>query len=252
MVSGIGLQPFSPGPSSPQKKDGTPVPRRPGRSHHERDRSQRRSAEGLEGPTLLKSAVEGAERAGGTTLALIWTPDLQKGGRVAFHARGRQMARALRRPRRSARGVAQALESDVLFPGSPITSAKSRGTRPFQERLPFPSASYDELGKSTFGRHVSCGLISTMNRREESLRPSTTTSCSRIIRARWGSSRARPNSDLARERPVRRLLSDERGRFDVERGQEARRSLSHRPPEGVRDGCRLAGSRSRPHGWAGG
>ena len=62
----------------------------------------------------------------------------------------------------------EVLESDVLLLGSPIYFGDVTGEmRSFQERLLFPSASYDEYGVSTFSGKVSCGLIFTMNCPEE-------------------------------------------------------------------------------------
>ncbi len=121
---------------------------------------------------LLKSALEGAESVGART-TLVHLYDLTyKGCTSCFSCKRKgNTCEGLCAMRDDLREVlAQVLESDVLLLGSPIYFGEVTGeARSFQERLLFPSASYDEFGKSTFGRHVSCGLIFTMNCPEEFL-----------------------------------------------------------------------------------
>ena len=120
--------------------------------------------------TLLKNALEGAESVGaGTTLVHLY--DLTyKGCTSCFSCKRKGNACAgLCAMRDDLRDVlAEVLECDVLLLGSPIYFGDVTGEmRSFLERLLFPNASYDEFGKSTFARQVSCGLIFTMNCPEE-------------------------------------------------------------------------------------
>ena len=120
--------------------------------------------------TLLKSAMEGAESVGAQT-KLVRLYDLTyKGCTSCFSCKRKgDTCGGLCAMRDDLRDVlAGALESDVLLLGSPIYFGDVTGEmRSFQERLLFPSASYDEFGVSTFTRQVSCGLIFTMNCPEE-------------------------------------------------------------------------------------
>lgn len=120
--------------------------------------------------TLLKSALEGAESVGARA-KLVHLYDLTyKGCTSCFSCKKKgNTCDGLCATRDDLRDVlAEALESDVLLLGSPIYFGDVTGeTRSFLERLLFPSASYDEFGRSTFSRQVSCGFIFTMNCPEE-------------------------------------------------------------------------------------
>jgi multimeric flavodoxin WrbA len=122
--------------------------------------------------TLLKNALEGADSVGArTTLVHLYDLDYQ-GCTSCFSCKKKgntcdglcAMSDDLREV------LAQVLESDVLLLGSPIYFGDVTGeVRSFLERLLFPSASYDEFGRSIFPRPVSCGLIFTMNCPEQFL-----------------------------------------------------------------------------------
>ena len=120
--------------------------------------------------TLLKSALEGAESAGART-KLVHLYDLTYQGCTSCFSCKRKGNTcdglcAMRDDLREL--LAEVLASDVLLLGSPVYFGDVTGEmRSFLERLLFPSASYDEFGKSTFPRQVSCGLILTMNCPEE-------------------------------------------------------------------------------------
>jgi multimeric flavodoxin WrbA len=120
--------------------------------------------------TLLKNALEGAESVGART-EIVHLYDLNyKGCTSCFSCKRKgNTCGGLCAMRDDLREVlAHALESDILLLGSPIYFGDVTGEmRSFLERLLFPSASYDEFGKSTFARQVSCGLIVTMNCPEE-------------------------------------------------------------------------------------
>ena len=120
--------------------------------------------------TLLKSALEGAESVGART-KLVHLYDLTyKGCTSCFSCKRKgNTCDGLCAMRDELRDVlAEALESDVLLLGSPVYFGGVTGEmRSFLERLLFPNASYDEFGKSTFARQVSCGFIFTMNCPEE-------------------------------------------------------------------------------------
>ncbi len=120
--------------------------------------------------TLLRNALEGAESVGAQT-ELIHLYDLTYQGCTSCFSckRKSNTCKGLCAMRDDLRGVlTQTLQSDVLLLGSPIYFGDVTGEmRSFLERLLFPSASYDEFGKSTFTRRVSCGLIFTMNCPEE-------------------------------------------------------------------------------------
>ncbi len=120
--------------------------------------------------TLLKSALEGAESAGAQT-ELVHLYDLTYQGCTSCFSCKRKgsTCEGLCAMRDDLREVlTHVLQSDVFLLGSPIYFGDVTGeTRSFLERLLFPSASYDEYGKSTFPRRVSCGLIFTMNCPEE-------------------------------------------------------------------------------------
>jgi multimeric flavodoxin WrbA len=120
--------------------------------------------------TLLKSALEGAEGVGART-KLVHLYDLTyKGCTSCFSCKKKgNTCDGLCAVRDDLRDVlAEALESDVLLLGSPVYFGDVTGEmRSFLERLLFPSASYDEFGRSTFARQVSCGFIFTMNCPEE-------------------------------------------------------------------------------------
>ena len=120
--------------------------------------------------TMLRSALEGAESVGART-KLVHLYDLtykgctscfsckRKGNTCGGLCAMRDVLRAI---------LGEVLESDVLLLGSPVYFGDVTGEmRSFLERLLFPSASYDEFGKSTFARQVSCGFIFTMNCPEE-------------------------------------------------------------------------------------
>lgn len=115
---------------------------------------------------LLKSAVEGAESVGAQT-KLVHLYDLTYRGCTSCFACKKKgsTCNGLCAMRDDLRGVlAEVIEADVLLLGSPIYFGDVTGEmRSFQERLLFPSTSYDEFGKSTFAGCVSCGLIFTMN-----------------------------------------------------------------------------------------
>jgi multimeric flavodoxin WrbA len=120
--------------------------------------------------TLLKSALEGAESAGART-KLVHLYDLTYQGCTSCFSCKRKGNTcdglcAMRDDLREL--LAEVLASDVLLLGSPVYFGDVTGEmRSFLERLLFPSASYDEFGKSTFPGQVSCGLILTMNCPEE-------------------------------------------------------------------------------------
>ena len=120
--------------------------------------------------TLLKSALEGAESVGART-KLVHLYDLTYQGCTSCFSCKRKgnICAGLCAMRDDLREVlAHVLESDVLLLGSPIYFGDVTGEmRSFLERLLFPSASYDEFGKSTFPGQVSCGFIFTMNCPEE-------------------------------------------------------------------------------------
>ncbi len=119
---------------------------------------------------LLKRALEGAESVGART-KLVHLYDLTyKGCTSCFSCKRKgNTCDGLCAMRDDLREVlAQVLASDVLLLGSPIYFGDVTGEmRSFLERLLFPSASYDEFGKSTFSGRVSCGFIFTMNCPEE-------------------------------------------------------------------------------------
>jgi multimeric flavodoxin WrbA len=116
--------------------------------------------------TLLKSALEGAESVGaGTTLVHLYDL-IFKGCTSCFSCKRKgNTCAGLCAMRDDLRDVlVEALECDVLILGSPIYFGEVTGEmRSFLERLLFPSASYDEFGRSDFARRVSCGFIFTMN-----------------------------------------------------------------------------------------
>ncbi len=120
--------------------------------------------------TLLKNALEGAESVGAQT-RLVHLYDLTYQGCTSCFSCKRKgnTCGSLCAMRDDLREVLErVLESDVLLLGSPIYFGDVTGEmRSFQERLLFPSASYDEYGVSTFAGKVSCGLIFTMNCPEE-------------------------------------------------------------------------------------
>ena len=120
--------------------------------------------------TLLKSALEGAESVGAQT-SLVHLYDLTYQGCTSCFSCKRKgnTCDGLCAMRDDLREVLeQVLASDVLLLGSPIYFGDITGEmRSFLERLLFPSASYDEFGKSTFARRVPCGFIFTMNCPEE-------------------------------------------------------------------------------------
>lgn len=120
--------------------------------------------------TLLKSALQGAESVGAET-QVVHLYDLDfKGCTSCFSCKRKgNTCDGLCTRRDDLRSVLRAvLKSDVLLVGSPIYFGDVTGeTRSFLERLLFPSCSYDEFGKSTPPRRVSCGLILTMNCPEE-------------------------------------------------------------------------------------
>ena len=119
---------------------------------------------------LLKSALEGAESVGAQT-KLVHLYDLSyKGCTSCFSCKRKgNTCNGLCVMRDDLRDVlAEVLGCDALVLGSPIYFGDVTGeTRSFLERLLFPNISYDEFGKSTYGRQVSCGLFFTMNCPEE-------------------------------------------------------------------------------------
>ena len=123
--------------------------------------------------TLLKSALEGAESVGAQTKSVHLYDLTYKGCTSCFSCKRKgNTTEGLCAMRDDLRDVlADVLECDVLLLGSPIYFGDVTGeTRSFLERLLFPSASYDEFGRSTFKRRVSCGLIFTMNCPEQFLK----------------------------------------------------------------------------------
>ncbi len=120
--------------------------------------------------TMLKSALEGAESVGART-KLVHLYDLTyKGCTSCFSCKRKgNTCGGLCAMSDDLRAILEeVLESDVLLLGSPVYFGDVTGElRSFLERLLFPSASYDEFGKSTFVRQVSCGFIFTMNCPEE-------------------------------------------------------------------------------------
>lgn len=115
---------------------------------------------------MLGSALEGAESVGARTQTVHLYDLAYKGCTSCFSCkRTGNTCEGLCAMRDELRPVLQAvLESDVLLVGSPVYFGDVTGeTRSFLERLLFPSCSYDEFGKSTPPRPVSCGLILTMN-----------------------------------------------------------------------------------------
>jgi multimeric flavodoxin WrbA len=120
--------------------------------------------------TLLKSALDGAESVGART-KLVHLYDLGYQGCTSCFSCKRKgnTTGGLCAMRDDLRAVlTEVLECDVLVLGSPVYFGDVTGEmRSFLERLLFPSASYDEFGKSTFPGQVSCGLIFTMNCPEE-------------------------------------------------------------------------------------
>ncbi len=120
--------------------------------------------------TMLKSALEGAESVGART-KLVHLYDLTyKGCTSCFSCKRKgNTCGGLCAMSDDLRAILEeVLESDVLLLGSPVYFGDVTGEmRSFLERLLFPSASYDEFGKSTFARQVSCGFIFTMNCPEE-------------------------------------------------------------------------------------
>jgi multimeric flavodoxin WrbA len=120
--------------------------------------------------TMLKSALEGAESVGART-RLVHLYDLTYQGCTSCFSCKRKgnTCDGLCAMRDDLRAVLEeVLAGDVLLLGSPVYFGDVTGeTRSFLERLLFPSASYDEFGKSTFARQVSCGFIFTMNCPEE-------------------------------------------------------------------------------------
>lgn len=120
--------------------------------------------------TLLRSALEGAESVGAQTRVVHLYDLTYKGCTSCFSCKRKgNTCAGLCAMRDDLRDVlAEALACDVLLLGSPIYFGEVTGEmRSFLERLLFPNASYDEFGKSTFARQVSCGLIFTMNCPEE-------------------------------------------------------------------------------------
>jgi len=122
--------------------------------------------------TLLKHALEGAASVGAQT-KLVHLYDLAyKGCTSCFVCKKKgNTCNGLCSMRDDLRPVlAEVIESDVLFVGSPIYFDDVTGeTRSFLERLLFPNISYDEFGKGTFARRVSCGLVFTMNCPEDAI-----------------------------------------------------------------------------------
>ncbi len=120
--------------------------------------------------TLLRSAAEGA-RSVGAEAQLIHLYDLTYQGCTSCFSCKRKGndCGGLCAMRDDLRDVlAQVLKTDVLLLGSPIYFGDVTGEmRSFLERLLFPSASYDEFGRSDFPGKVSCGWIFAMNCPEE-------------------------------------------------------------------------------------
>jgi multimeric flavodoxin WrbA len=115
---------------------------------------------------LLNSSLEGAASAGAQTQLVHLYDLIYQGCTSCFSCKRKgNTCGGLCAMRDDLREVlAEVLECDVLLVGSPIYFGDVSGeTRSFLERLLFPSTSYDEFGKSTFARQVSCGLILTMN-----------------------------------------------------------------------------------------
>jgi multimeric flavodoxin WrbA len=124
--------------------------------------------------TMLRSALEGAESVGAQT-KLVHLYDLTyQGCTSCFSCKKKgNTCGGLCATRDSLRDVlAEVLESGILLLGSPIYLDDVTGAmRSFLERLLFPNVSYDEFGKSTFARQVSCGFVFTMNCPETAVAP---------------------------------------------------------------------------------
>jgi multimeric flavodoxin WrbA len=115
--------------------------------------------------TMLKSALEGAESVGAKTKLVHLYDYNYQGCTSCFSCKKKgNSGNGLCAVRDDLRELLEeVLESEVLLLGSPIYLDDVTGAmRSFLERLLFPSISYDEFGKSTFTRQVSCGLIFTM------------------------------------------------------------------------------------------
>jgi multimeric flavodoxin WrbA len=123
---------------------------------------------------MLKSALEGAESVGVQTKMVHLYDFTFQGCSSCFSCKKKgNTCNGLCAMRDDLRDLlAEVLESDILFLGSPIYLDDVTGAmRSFLERLLFPSISYDEFGKSTFNRHISCGFVFTMNCPEAAVVP---------------------------------------------------------------------------------
>lgn len=120
--------------------------------------------------TLLKKALEGAERESAQT-RLVHLYDLDfKGCTSCFSCKRKDREyTGLCAMRDDLTEVLEdILRSDVLLVGSPIYFFNVTGeTRSFMERLAFPNVSYDVKFASAFPGTISAGFIFTMNAPEE-------------------------------------------------------------------------------------